>query len=99
MNDNETDKEVIQMDIEIENPHCKDCQHSFEVRDARHQLLYECRRFPPQMQVVVVPPTILGQPPQVQKQSAYPNSTEICGEYLATNFPVMPVAQPEEEDT
>ena len=69
---------------EEEETTCQSCDYAYPADNGRGKMILECRRYPPQLHLFMVPPRLQGQTPNVIKQSDFPNCSGICGEYQET---------------
>lgn len=70
----------------ITEPSCNMCKHAYgagqhpDPQNPEIEIL-ECRRFPPTFHLIMRPGRIQGGPPDVIKQSGFPNCGDACGEF------------------
>lgn len=64
--------------------HCRLCKHAFKTgqTDSKQEPLLECRRFPPTYNLLVMPGRLQGGPPNIVKQTDFPNCGDVCGEFV-----------------
>lgn len=60
---------------------CKECAYCTLAVDGKRRPLMECRRFPPQTHIIMIPSGVIGQSPEIARQSAFPNCSVPCGEF------------------
>lgn len=60
--------------------HCSECCYAVAVPMGDSAML-ECRRYPPTLHLVLIPPGVMGGAPKLQKQSGFPNCDKACGEF------------------
>lgn len=79
-------------------PSCTGCKHLLQFEDKEGNILNkECLRYPPNVQLFMVPPKIEGAPPQVMKQQFFPNASIRCGEYSEGEVALTPLNLPNME--